>query len=73
MKNIVNIFFKNMLILCIGLFIYVLMGFNLMYLGVDFVGKWFGFVGFGVSVIDEVVGLIDVYNVGYIYWIDFLF
>jgi Amt family ammonium transporter len=72
-KNTVNILFKNTLIPCIGLLTYALMGFNLMYPGADFAGKWFGFAGFGVSVTDEVAGLTDAYNAGYTYWTDFLF
>jgi ammonium transporter, Amt family len=72
-KNTVNILFKNTLIPCIGLLTYALMGFNLMYPGADFAGKWFGFAGFGVSVSDDVAGLTDVYNAGYTYWTDFLF
>jgi Amt family ammonium transporter len=72
-KNTVNILFKNTLIPCIGLLTYALMGFNLMYPGADFAGKWFGFAGFGVSVGDEVANLTDVYNAGYTYWTDFLF
>jgi Amt family ammonium transporter len=72
-KNTVNILFKNTLIPCIGLLTYALMGFNLMYPGADYAGKWFGFAGFGVSVTDDVAGLTDVYNAGYTYWTDFLF
>ncbi len=72
-KNTVNILFKNTLIPCIGLLTYAFVGFNLMYPGSDFEGKWFGFAGFGVSVTDDVGGLTDVYNAGYTYWTDFLF
>lgn len=72
-KNTVNILFKNTLIPCIGLLTYALMGFNLMYPGTDYAGKWFGFSGFGVGVSDDVASLTDVYNVGYTYWTDFLF
>jgi len=72
-KNTVNILFKNTLIPCIGLLTYAIVGFNLMYPGADFAGKWFGFAGFGVSVSDEVANLTDVYNAGYTYWTDFLF
>lgn len=72
-KNTVNILFKNTLIPCIGLLTYALVGFNLMYPGADFAGKWFGFAGFGVSVGDDVANLTDVYNAGYTYWTDFLF
>lgn len=72
-KNTVNILFKNTLIPCIGLLTYAICGFNLMYPGADFAGKWFGFAGFGVEVADPVAGLTDVYNAGYTYWTDFLF
>ena len=72
-KNTVNILFKNTLIPCIGLLTYAICGFNLMYPGTDFAGKWFGFSGFGISVGDEVAGLTSVYNAGYTYWTDFLF
>ncbi len=72
-KNTVNILFKNTLIPCIGLLTYAICGFNLMYPGADFAGKWFGFAGFGVSVSDPVANLTDVYNAGYTYWTDFLF
>jgi Amt family ammonium transporter len=72
-KNTVNILFKNTLIPCIGLLTYALVGFNLMYPGADFTGKWFGFSGFGISAPDDVAALTDVYNAGYTYWTDFLF
>jgi Amt family ammonium transporter len=72
-KNTVNILFKNTLIPCIGLLTYAFIGFNLMYPGADYEGKWFGFGGFGVSVTDDVANLTDVYNAGYTYWTDFLF
>jgi len=72
-KNTVNILFKNTLIPCIGILTYAVIGFNLMYPGPDFAGKWFGFSGFGVTVTDDVAALTDVYNAGYTYWTDFLF
>ena len=72
-KNTVNILFKNTLIPCIGILTYAVVGFNLMYPGADYAGKWFGFSGFGVSVTDDVAALTDVYNAGYTYWTDFLF
>ena len=72
-KNTVNILFKNTLIPCIGLLTYAVIGFNLMYPGADYAGKWFGFAGFGVSVTDDIANLTDVYNAGYTYWTDFLF
>ncbi len=72
-KNTVNILFKNSLIPCIGILTYAVVGFNLMYPGADYAGKWFGFSGFGVSVTDDVASLTDVYNAGYTYWTDFIF
>ncbi len=72
-KNTVNILFKNTIIPCIGLLTYALMGFNLMYPGADYAGKWFGFAGFGLGFADDVSGLTSVYNAGYTYWTDFLF
>jgi Amt family ammonium transporter len=72
-KNTVNILFKNTLIPCIGILTYAVVGFNLMYPGADYAGKWFGFSGFGVSVTDDVAALSDAYNAGYTYWTDFLF
>ncbi|MBX3731467.1 MAG: ammonium transporter [Verrucomicrobiae bacterium] len=72
-KNTVNILFKNTLIPCIGLLTYAVVGFNLMYPGEDFAGKWFGFGGFGVTVTDPLAQLTNTYNAGYTYWTDFLF
>lgn len=37
-KNVVNILFKNTMIVCIGLLTYTLVGFNLMYPGADYAG-----------------------------------
>ncbi len=71
-KNTVNILFKNTLIPGIGLLTYALVGFNLMYPGGDFAGKWFGFAGFGLTLPEN--GLTgDYYNNSYTYWTDFLF
>lgn len=70
-KNTINIMFKNVMIVAIGLLTYTLLGFNLMYPGAEFAGDFFGFAGFGVSL--PVNGLTPEYNVGYTYWTDFLF
>lgn len=72
-KNTVNILFKNTAIVAIGLLTYTLVGFNLMYPGEGgwFLGKVFGFDGFGVST--DAAGLTSAYNPGYTYWTDFLF
>ncbi|HEX8310406.1 MAG TPA: ammonium transporter [Chthoniobacteraceae bacterium] len=72
-KNTVNVLFKNTLIPGIGIMTYAICGFNLMYPGTDFAGKFFGFGGFGVQVTDDVASLTDAYNAGYTYWTDFLF
>ena len=70
-KNTVNILFKNMGIIAIGLLTYTLCGFNLMYPGDFSIGKVFGFAGFGVAT--DAAGLTAAYNPGYTYWTDFLF
>lgn len=71
-KNTVNILFKNVMIVAIGLLTYALGGFNLMYPGESWIaGKWFGFAGFGLGT-DE-AGVTAAYNPGYTYWTDFLF
>lgn len=69
-KNTINILFKNIFIITIGLLLYCLVGFNLMYPG-DFNG-FFGFAGFGLSLPEN--GLTPDYaDGGYTYWTDFLF
>ena len=46
-KNTVNILFKNVSIIAIGILTYAICGFNLMYPG-EFNG-FFGFAGFGIA------------------------
>jgi Amt family ammonium transporter len=70
-KNTVNILFKNVIIVSIGLLTYTLVGFNLMYPGTDYAGGFFGFSGFGLSLPEN--GLTEAYNPGYTYYTDFLF
>lgn len=70
-KNTVNILFKNTLIPAIGVLTFALVGFNLMYPGSEFAGKWFGFAGWGLQLPDG--GETPGYNPGYTYWTDFLF
>ncbi|MDW5287411.1 ammonium transporter [Formosa sp. PL04] len=71
-KNTLNILFKNVFIVTIGLLLYCLVGFNLMYPG-EFNG-FFGFAGFGLdSPLTADGGLDLAYNEGYTYWTDFLF
>ncbi len=69
-KNTVNILFKNMSIVAIGLLTYTICGFNLMYPGEEFAGKIFGFAGFGIGT--DAAGLTSAYA-DYTYWTDFLF
>lgn len=48
-KNTVNILFKNMMDLGIGVMLFYFIGYGLMYPGDAFSGGWFGFGGFGIS------------------------
>jgi len=70
-KNVVNILFKNMMIVCIGLLTYYFVGFNLMYPGVE--GGFFEFGGFGLTNPEGAAGLIDYADGGYSYYTDFIF
>ncbi len=69
-KNTINILFKNIFIITVGLLMYYIGGFNLMYPG-DFNG-FLGFAGFGLET--DAAGLTPAYaDGGYTYWTDFLF
>jgi Amt family ammonium transporter len=70
-KNTVNILFKNVSIIAIGLLTYAIVGFNLMYPGEFSIGGFFGFAGFGVGT--DAAGLTSEYSEGYTYWTDFIF
>jgi len=77
-KNVVNILFKNCMIVAMGLLSYYAIGFNLMYPGDDYAGGFFGFAGFGIGIdpgdaVAYAEGKWDVYNAGYTYWTDFIF
>ncbi len=48
-KNTVNILFKNLIDLSLGVILFYIIGYGLMYPGDAFTGGWFGFAGFGVS------------------------
>ena len=71
-KNVVNILFKNAMIIAIGLLTYYICGFNLMYPGGDG-GGFFGFAGFGLSMPEGAAGLVEYADGGYTYWTDFIF
>ncbi|MCO4821914.1 MAG: ammonium transporter [Flavobacteriaceae bacterium] len=71
-KNTINILFKNLFIITIGLLLYYSIGFNLMYPG-EFNGV-IGFSGFGLDLPLTETQILDLtYNEGYTYWTDFLF
>ena len=70
-KNTVNILFKNVSIIAIGILSYAICGFNLMYPG-EFNG-FFGFAGFGITSPEGLDGLIDYANGNYSYYTDFIF
>lgn len=74
-KNTVNILFKNVFIITVGLLLYCLVGFSLMYPGFseNSLGI-FAFKGFGLSSPINADGTLDLtYNTGFTYWTDFLF
>ncbi len=74
-KNTINILFKNIFIITVGLLLYALVGFNLMYPGfAEGSSGIFGFAGFGLDAPLTAKGTLDLaYNEGYTYWTDFLF
>lgn len=71
-KNTINILFKNFFIITMGIIVYCLVGFNLMYPG-DFNIIGNGILGFGGLGLDAVAAADLSYNEGYTYWTDFLF
>ncbi|TXB66527.1 ammonium transporter [Phaeodactylibacter luteus] len=71
-KNTVNILFKNAMIISIGLLTYCVVGFNLMYPGVN-EGGFFGFAGFGLAMPEGAAGAIAYADGNYTYWTDFIF
>ena len=73
-KNTINILFKNIFIITVGLLLYALVGFNLMYptWGANASGYLGNFI-FGISAPLK-DGVLDLaYNEGYTFWTDFLF
>lgn len=72
-KNTVNILFKNVIILCIGLLTYYISGFNLMYPGAEYSGGVIGFSGFGLTLPDGAAGLSEYADGKYAYYTDFIF
>ena len=72
-KNTVNILFKNVSIIAIGLLTYAICGFNLMYPGEFSLGGVFGFAGWGISVPQGAAGLVEYADGAYTYFTDFIF
>ncbi|MFV9551634.1 ammonium transporter [Algibacter sp. PT7-4] len=74
-KNTINILFKNIFIITVGLLLYYIVGFNLMYPGfAEDASGILGFAGFGFDAPLTAEGTLDLtYNEGYTYWTDFLF
>nr|WP_299384535.1 ammonium transporter [Allomuricauda sp.] len=72
-KNTVNILFKNVFIICVGLLLYYIGGFNLMYPGFeDGDMGFFKFAGLGIAAPEN--GMTPEYaDGGYTWWTDFLF
>lgn len=72
-KNTVNILFKNVFIICVGLLLYYVGGFNLMYPGFEDGDMGFlKFAGFGIAAPEG--GMTPDYaDGGYTWWTDFLF
>ncbi|WP_256009276.1 ammonium transporter [Desertivirga xinjiangensis] len=72
-KNTVNILFKNTITPVLGILIYALVGFNLMYPGfAEGSYSWFGFSGTGIAAPENGITA-DYASGGYTYWTDFLF
>tara|TARA_B100000579_G_scaffold436583_1_gene462973 strand:+ start:401 stop:1645 length:1245 start_codon:yes stop_codon:yes gene_type:complete len=73
-KNTVNILFKNFFVITIGLLLYMIGGFNLMYPGFEEGSAgFFKFAGWGIDAPDN--GMTPGYaeSGGYTWWTDFLF
>ena len=72
-KNTVNILFKNFFVITIGLLLYMIGGFNLMYPGFEEGSAgFFKFAGFGIGAPEG--GMTPGYaDGGYTWWTDFLF
>ena len=72
-KNTINILFKNIFIICMGLLVYYIGGFNLMYPGFEDGDMGIlKFAGFGITAPEN--GMTSAYaSGGYTWWTDFLF
>ncbi|MEC7173644.1 MAG: ammonium transporter [Bacteroidota bacterium] len=72
-KNTINILFKNFFVITVGLLLYCIGGFNLMYPGFEDGDMGIlKFAGFGISAPEGGMGF-DYADGGYTWWTDFLF
>lgn len=72
-KNTVNILFKNSIDTCVGLVVFALFGFSLMYPGTfGIIDGWLGFAQFGLSTGSDYSPL-GYADGSYTYWTDFMF
>jgi Amt family ammonium transporter len=80
-KNTVNILFKNIMIICIGLATYAIIGWQIMYPmtgeggnAVQLIPNFLAVgLGIGGGAKGAVAGNTDLYNTGYTVWTDFIF
>ena len=70
-KNVVNILFKNVMIVSLGILSYYFVGFGLMYPGAE--GGFFAFGGFGLTNPESLSSSIDYAEGNYTYYTDFIF
>ncbi|MCZ6675308.1 MAG: ammonium transporter [Verrucomicrobia bacterium] len=72
-KNTVNILFKNVFIICMGMLAYALWGFNSMYPGDNWI--WDGVIGMGGPIPDSTDAIAHLTNdyADYTLWSDFIF
>lgn len=72
-KNTINILFKNIFIITVGLLLYYIAGFNLMYPGFEEGSAGiFDFAGFGIAPPENGMTA-EYHDGGYTWWTDFLF
>ena len=77
-KNTVNVLFKNVFIVCAGIILYALVGFNMMYpgdVGTDWDGyfKWGSWIGLDGTAETIKAKMTSEYSEGYTWWSDFIF
>ncbi len=63
-KNTINILFKNIIVPVIGIISFTYIGYNLMYPGDEYAGRWIGFSGWGHEGADEA----HLYEIKFPFW-----